>query len=117
MNNATAEAGKEKQHTVVIVGGGAAGISVASSLHKRDSSLDIAIIEPSQTHHYQPGWTMVGGGIFKPESTSKPMAAVMPGFAVWYRQSVSSIDEENNQVVLADGSKIGYQALVLAPGL
>lgn len=117
MNNATAEAGKEKQHTVVIVGGGAAGISVASSLHKRDSSLDIAIIEPSQTHHYQPGWTMVGGGIFKPESTSKPMAAVMPGFAVWYKQSVSSIDEENNQVVLADGSKIGYQALVLAPGL
>ncbi|MCK0162693.1 FAD/NAD(P)-binding oxidoreductase [Marinobacter sp. S6332] len=117
MNNATAEASKEKQHTVVIVGGGAAGISVASSLHKRDSSLDIAIIEPSQTHHYQPGWTMVGGGIFKPEATSKPMAAVMPGFASWYKQSVLSIGEEHNQVVLADGSKIGYQALVLAPGL
>src|SRR5690554_7395588 len=63
-----------KQHTVVIVGGGAAGISVAASLHKRDSNLDIAIIEPSDTHHYQPGWTMVGGGVFRPEVTARPMS-------------------------------------------
>lgn len=115
--NSTTEQGNAKQHTVVIVGGGAAGISVASSLHKRDNTLDIAIVEPAQKHHYQPGWTMVGGGIFKPEITSKPMAAVMPGFVSWYKQSVSSIDEEHNQVALADGSRIGYQALVLAPGL
>ncbi|SHK12101.1 sulfide:quinone oxidoreductase [Marinobacter antarcticus] len=117
MSTNTPEQGKNKQHTVVIVGGGAGGISIAASLHKRDSALDIAIIEPAQTHHYQPGWTMVGGGIFKPDVTSKPMAAVMPGFASWYRESVRSVDEENNQVTLADGSTIGYQALVLAPGL
>ncbi|WP_417516455.1 FAD-dependent oxidoreductase [Marinobacter sp.] len=117
MSNSATEQDKNKHHTVVIVGGGAAGISVASSLHKRDSSLDIAIIEPAQKHHYQPGWTMVGGGIFKPEITSKPMSSVMPGFVSWYKQSVSSVDEENNRVTLADGSSIGYQALVLAPGL
>lgn len=115
MQTNTAEQGN--QHTVVIVGGGAAGISVAASLHKRDGTLDIAIIEPAQSHHYQPGWTMVGGGIFKPETTSKPMASVMPGFASWYKQTVRSVDELNNQVTLADGSVIGYQALVLAPGL
>lgn len=116
--NSSAERQREtKQHTIVIVGGGAAGISVASSLHKRDSSLDIAIIEPSQIHHYQPGWTMVGGGIFKPEVTSKTMARVMPGFASWYNQSVSDINEENNQVKLANNSVIGYKALILAPGL
>ncbi|WP_100638864.1 NAD(P)/FAD-dependent oxidoreductase [Marinobacter salexigens] len=117
MSSATVDAGAEKQHTIVIVGGGAAGISVASSLQKRDRSLDIAIVEPAQKHHYQPGWTMVGGGIFKPEITSKSMAAVMPGFVSWYKQSVSTIDQEHNQVVLADGSRISYQALVLAPGL
>jgi len=117
MSTNTAEQGKSKRHAVVIVGGGAAGISIAASLHKRDGALDIAIIEPSQTHHYQPGWTMVGGGVFRPEITSKPMASVVPGFAAWYRESVSSIDEENNQVKLKDGSTVGYQALVLAPGL
>ena len=104
MQTNTAEQGKEqgKEHTVVIVGGGAAGISVAASLHKRDSTLDIAIIEPAQSHHYQPGWTMVGGGIFKPESTSKPMASVMPGFTSWYKQTVHSVDELNNLVSVND---------------
>jgi len=80
MNSRTEPAGADRHHSVVIVGGGAAGISVASSLHKRDRRLDIAILEPSATHHYQPGWTMVGGGVFQPEVTSRPMSQVMPGF-------------------------------------
>ncbi len=52
----------------MIVGGGAAGISVASSLRARDPGLDIAIIDPADIHYYQPGWTMVGGGIFEPRT-------------------------------------------------
>lgn len=104
-------------HTVLIVGGGAAGISVAASLHKRDRSLDIAIIEPSSTHHYQPGWTMVGGGIFRTEQTNKPMSDVMPEFVTWYQQSVQSVNPEENQVEMADGTRITYRFLVLAPGL
>lgn len=50
--------------SVVIVGGGAAGISVASSLLSREPNLDIAVIDPAEIHYYQPGWTMVGSGIF-----------------------------------------------------
>ena len=52
------------KHQIVIVGGGSAGIATASSLRSRDASLDIAIIEPSDQHFYQPGWTMVGAGFF-----------------------------------------------------
>ncbi|MGM0768295.1 MAG: FAD-dependent oxidoreductase [Pseudomonadota bacterium] len=106
-----------RTHTVVIVGGGAAGISVASSIHKREGSIDIAIIEPANTHHYQPGWTMVGGGVFSPEMTSKPMSGVMPRFVSWYQQAAVSVEQDTNQVVMADGSVIEYKALVLAPGL
>jgi sulfide:quinone oxidoreductase len=106
-----------KTHTVVIVGGGAAGISVAASIHKRDSGIDIAIIEPATKHHYQPGWTMVGGGVFRPEVTSRPMADVMPKFVSWYQKSVTTVDQDQNRIILDDGSAIGYQALVLAPGL
>ena len=106
-----------KKHTVVIVGGGAAGISIAASIHKRDKTIDLAIIEPANTHHYQPGWTMVGGGVFRPEVTAKPMSDVMPAFVSWYKKAVTAVNHNINQVVLDDDSCIEYQALVLAPGL
>ncbi|MCM0613903.1 NAD(P)/FAD-dependent oxidoreductase [Marinobacter sediminum] len=117
MANDAAPNAPVKTHTVVIVGGGAAGISVAASLHKRDHTLDIAIVEPATKHHYQPGWTMVGGGVFRPEVTSKPMAEVMPRFVTWYQQPAASVDQDQNRVVLADGKALEYDALVLAPGL
>lgn len=69
-------------HEVLIVGGGAAGIAVAASLQARLPGIDIAIVEPATTHFYQPGWTMVGAGIFKAGDTAHDMASVMPrGFA------------------------------------
>lgn len=117
MNSEIRKPEVDKRHAVVIVGGGAAGISAAASLHKRDRSLDIAIVEPSSTHYYQPGWTMVGGGVFRPEVTSRPMSEVMPGFVSWYQQAVASVEPDENQVRLADGSVVAYQALILAPGL
>ncbi|MCB2097174.1 MAG: FAD-dependent oxidoreductase, partial [Parvularculaceae bacterium] len=52
------------KHQIVIVGGGAAGIAAAAGLLKRRRDLDVAIIEPKDKHYYQPGWTMVGGGVF-----------------------------------------------------
>ncbi len=49
---------------VVIVGGGAGGISAASSLKARMRDIEIAVIDPADIHYYQPGWTMVGAGVF-----------------------------------------------------
>jgi sulfide:quinone oxidoreductase len=67
----------DASHDVLIIGAGAAGISVASSLLARSPMLDIAIIDPADAHFYQPGWTMVGGGIFEAASTARTM--VQPG--------------------------------------
>jgi TIGR01244 family protein len=75
---------------VVIVGGGAGGISVAASLKKRDPDLDIVIVEPRDEHYYQPGWTLVGGGVFKREDTMKPMKQVMPKGVTWLRSAVAA---------------------------
>lgn len=104
-------------HKVVIVGGGAAGIATAASLLKRRSSLDIAIIEPADTHAYQPGWTMVGGGIFEPEVTRRTMASVMPKAVTWIKQAAKSFQPDSNEVTLEDGSTVRYEALVVAPGI
>jgi len=104
-------------YDVVIVGGGSAGIACAASLLKRRPDLSIAIVEPTDTHYYQPGWTLVGAGVFTPEVTRRPMADVMPRQAHWVREAVAGFAPDRDQVLLADGAALGYRMLVVAAGL
>lgn len=106
-----------RRHDVVIVGGGAGGLACASSLLKRQPDLDIAVIEPRAEHYYQPGWTLVGGGVFKREKTVRPMADYIPKEATWYQTTVATFQPDQQAVTLEDGEVIGYKALVVAPGL
>jgi len=109
--------GAVKSYDVVIVGGGAAGISTAASILKRRKGVNIAIIEPKTEHYYQPGWTLVGGGVFNPEQTSRDMASLMPKDVQWVRAACAGFDPERNEVILEDGERLGYKTLVVSPGL
>ncbi len=104
-------------HDIVIVGGGAAGAAVAASLLRRRPDLDIAVIDPADTHYYQPGWTMVGAGIFTPEQTAKSMAAVLPRRVSWIKAAAAGFDPEHNCVVIEGCRTIGYEHLVVCPGI
>lgn len=109
--------GVGRRHQVVIVGGGAAGIATAASMLRRRPGLDIAIIEPREEHYYQPGWTLVGGGVFDRRQTQRPMASVMPKGVTWIRTAAAGFRPEDDEVVLEDGSAVGYRVLVAAPGI
>ena len=104
-------------HKVVIIGAGTAGIMVASQMLKRDPSLDIAIIDPADTHYYQPAWTLVGGGTFDYQKTGKPMASLMPKGATWIKDSCTGFDADNNTIFTQNSGKIKYDYLVVAPGI
>ncbi len=80
---------------IVIVGGGSAGIGLAASLKKRQSNLNIAIIEPSDKHYYQPSWTLVGAGEFDINDSVRDMATVMPEGVTWIKAAVTGFDPEN----------------------
>ena len=68
----------QTKHQIVIVGGGNAGISTASQLLRKNKNLDIAVIEPSDKHYYQPAWTLVGAGVFNMKNTIHNESDVMP---------------------------------------
>lgn len=104
-------------YEIVIIGGGAAGISVAASILKRDPNLSIAIVEPSESHYYQPAWTLVGGGAFDVKKTVRSMKSVIPGSATWIKASAEKIEPELNQILLSDGKSVKYQQLIVCPGL
>ncbi len=104
-------------HQVVIVGGGNAGISVAARLRRANRNLDVAIVEPSEKHYYQPLWTLVGGGVFDKRVTEHSEQSVIPGGVTWIREAVSEICPEENGLLTATGKHVGYDFLVLAPGI
>ncbi len=107
----------EAQHTVVIIGGGAAGIATASSLLARDPELDVAIIDPADVHYYQPGWTLVGCGVFDAPQTAHTMGTTIPRGVHWIKSAVAAFEPERNAVILDGCRVVKYEQLIVCPGL
>jgi sulfide:quinone oxidoreductase len=103
-------------HQIIIVGGGNAGISVAAQLFRKNSKLDIAIIDPADKHYYQPAWTLVGGGAFDVQKTVRNEAEVMPKQAKWIKEACMSFQPEKNEVITSGGTYT-YDYLIVAPGI
>jgi sulfide:quinone oxidoreductase len=78
---------------------------------------DVAIIEPSDKHYYQPLWTLVGGGCAKASTSERTEASVMPKEVTWIRDAAEGFDPDNNVVTTAGGKTVGYDVLVVCPGI
>lgn len=104
-------------HQILIVGGGTAGITVAARLKLADPQLDIAIIEPSEKHYYQPLWTLVGGGIFRPEDSGRNEAELIPRGVRWIKDFVDVFQPGSNSVGTRASGEISYDYLVVCPGM
>ncbi|SDF86036.1 sulfide:quinone oxidoreductase [Celeribacter baekdonensis] len=108
---------EDAKFDVVVVGGGAAGVALASSLKARKPDLEIAIIDPAGTHYYQPGWTMVGAGVFDAQTTAKTMGSLIPRGVHWLKSAVAAFEPKNNAVILDGCRVVKYDRLVVCPGL
>jgi len=104
------------RHRIVIVGGGTAGLTVAARL-RRAGGDDVAVIDPASVHYYQPLWTLVGGGAAPIGRSARPQATVMPQGVRWIQDGAVELDPEARAVVTESGARVGYDVLVLCPGL
>ena len=101
---------------VLIIGAGTAGIMVAAQLKKKKVD-SIGIIDPAETHYYQPAWTLVGAGAYDYKKTARPMKDLIPKGVEWIQKAVSKLDPKKNSVQTSDQQKLTYDYLVVAPGL
>ena len=106
-----------QHHTVVIVGGGSAGITVAAQLKKHRKSCDVAVIEPADVHYYQPIWTLNGAGVVNKEKSKRMMRDVLPKGVTWLKEKAATFQPDKNEVTLASGTMVSYDYLVVAPGI
>ncbi len=102
---------------ILIIGGGNAGISLAAQLKRKDRSFDVAVVDPSEKHYYQPAWTLVAGGVFNIENTVRQEAAVIPAGVTWIKEAAQGFEPEQNTVTTTEGNRYTYDWLVVAPGI
>ena len=102
---------------IVIIGGGAAGISMASRLKRAVAEPDITIIDPSDKHFYQPGFTLIGGGVYGKDDVWRRQEDCMPSGVKWIKDVVTLVHPTLNRVDTARSGSFDYDFMVLAPGV
>jgi sulfide:quinone oxidoreductase len=103
---------------IVVLGGGTGGTLIANRLRRlldRDAA-EIVVIDPDDEHLYQPGLLFVPFGTVAPGSLIRPRdRQFRPG--VTFRQAaVDRVDLDKDEVLLADGTPVSYDVLVIATG-
>lgn len=101
---------------VVIIGGGFGGINAAKALGH--SKHDVWIIDKTNHHLFQPLLYQVASAALSPGDIAVPIREILSPYEniTVLMGEVVEIDKKNQQVVLRNGDRIGYEYLIVAPG-
>ena len=108
----------EVKGKILIIGGGLAGISTAARLATTLTTPDITVIEPNpKSTSYQPGTTLVAGGVYTKEEIVYNTKDYVPVGVTLIKDKAVEFNPDTNKVVLSSGEIISYDFLVIAAGL
>ena len=102
---------------IVIAGAGAAGLTAASQLAQRLEGAQITLVDARKAHFYQPGFTLVAGGIKPASYVVSSTRDYVPSGVELIEEAVAEIDPEGRKVVTATGKPVPYDYLIVATGL
>ncbi|CAF0767339.1 unnamed protein product [Brachionus calyciflorus] len=104
-------------YKLVVVGGGSGGLAVSSRFARKLGKNNVAVIEPSEWHLYQPGWTLAAGGVKNPDSFRRSESKMISKGVDWIKAKATDFQPESNTIVLDNGDKVKYDYLVMATGI
>ena len=102
---------------VVILGGGFAGLNAAKAL--RRAQVEITIVDRRNFHLFQPLLYQVAAAALNPSDIAYPIRSVFrrqKNVTAVLLAEVIGIEVDDNEVVLDDGSRLGYDYLIVATG-
>ena len=102
---------------VVVVGGGFAGASFARALRQIDSRIAVTLVEPNPTFTACPFSNAVIGGWRELSAQQFTYDRVAADGITIARSMATAVDAQGRSVTLADGARLTYDRLVLAPGI
>ena len=102
---------------IVVIGAGAAGVSTAAKLCEALEEPDVTIIDDTQTHLYQPAFSLIAGGVVSADYSKLDNADYIPKKAKWIKQKALAIDPDGKLVTLSSGETVSYDFLVIAAGI
>lgn len=102
---------------IVIAGAGAAGLAAAAQLVQRLEGAQITLVDARKEHFYQPGFTLVAGGVKPASYVVSTTREYVPAGVELIEEAVAEIDPEGKKVVTASGKPVPYDYLIVATGL
>ena len=102
---------------VVVIGGGPGGATVAKYVAK-DGGIDVTLVEPARQFTTCFHSNLYLGGFRTWESITHSYDKLASKYGVKHvRQTATGIDREKRTVRLANGTVVGYDRLLIAPGI
>lgn len=102
---------------VVVVGGGFAGATAARTLKALEPRLTVTLVEPNPVYTACPFSNSVLANLREIDQQRFGYDGVKRAGVTVAQTSVTAVDAEGKSVTLADGNRLTYDRLVMAPGI